>query len=149
MKSASIGSLAALLSSPRPRDNEPNGFSLVEVLAALVIAALMLNALYFAFSSAAGAGSRADDRLAATRIAGSLIDEHTASRTLRSGTREGQHGMFAWTVTIAPAADNLAVATSGPWRLHQIVATVSWPPRRQIRVETLHLAKPDGTEGSP
>lgn len=147
MRSGSTGS-PAVSSSSRRREARGNrhgigGFSLIEVLAALVILALGLGTLYSTFNTALSAAGRADGHLSAMQLAQSLLDVHTAGRALKPGATRGRQDPYQWQVMIEPADEELTPPVqAGDWLLHRLVVTVSWPRQRQVRLETLHLAKP-------
>ena len=45
-------------------------------------------------------------------------------------------------LAIEPADEELApTAVAGSWQLMRMAVTVAWPRQRQVRLETLHLAK--------
>ena len=142
MKFGSTGSRGVFWWCRHPDSRPANGFSLIEVLAALVILALGLGSLYAAFNNALGAAGRADSHLAATLLAQSLLDQQTAGRVFKPGVTRGRQDRFSWTMAIEPADQELApTAVAGSWQLIRMAVTVAWPRQRQVRLETLHLAK--------
>lgn len=157
MTSGSTGSQGAFVSS-RCRDRDAHagaaatrltereaGFSLIEVLAALVILAAALSTLYPTFGSSLRALQAADGHLAARQLAQSLIEEQTLAREVRNGETRGRLGDYRWSVSIAPADEELVPDPgAGKWRLHRLAVEVAWGEGRagrSFRLETLQLAK--------
>lgn len=81
---------------PRPPSGPEAGFSLVEVLAALVIAAMMLIAAYQAFGALAGANGRVLRAAAARDLARWVL----ATRQMG----HGQDGALVWQAETSPLA---------------------------------------------
>jgi general secretion pathway protein I len=126
----------------RGRRRGQSGFSLIEVLVALVVLTVGLGSLYSAFSTALNAAGRVDSHVAAIQLAQSLLDQHTAGRVLKTGVAQGRDGAFAWSVSVVPADDEIAPSTeAGAWQLQRIVVSVAWPRQRQFTLETLHVAR--------
>lgn len=127
---------------PGAADSHEAGFTLLEVLAALVILAMSLVALYPAVGTAARNLERIELDLSARQLAASIMDEQLASRTLQPGTVSGQYGPFAWSLEIVQAAPPFAPpAETGQWQLNEVGVTVSWGGSRRLLWRTLHLTK--------
>jgi general secretion pathway protein I len=128
------------------------GFSLIEVLVAFVILALVGTALFRVFSGALGNASLADEYSRATLYAESRIAGIGVETPLREGTLQGtsDDGYYAWTAQIAPydppgttpsmqsTVDAMAV------RLWRLTVTVRWPgapgSERSIALATERVA---------
>jgi general secretion pathway protein I len=134
------GGFGVMLSGSRPRLQSrvcvrAAGFSLLEVLAAFVILALVGTALFRLFSGALGNASLADEYSRATLYAESRLAVLGVETPLREGTLQGNSddGYYAWTATVAlytppgttPDMDNAAAAMAV--RLWRLVVTVRWP----------------------
>lgn len=115
-----------------------SGFTLIEMLVAMVILSLSLGVLY---QAAAGAtrNVRVDERYSyAVQIAQSLLDEHTE---VPSGgvSRSGVNGDFQWSLY----SENIPAGSSAPdapdIRLHRLDVVVSWgePNPRDVRLRTV------------
>jgi general secretion pathway protein I len=87
----------------RPTMRE-TGFSLLEVLAAFVILALVGTALFRVFSGALGNVAVSDEYSRATLYAESRLAGLSVEAPLREGAQQGtsDDGFYAWTATIAP-----------------------------------------------
>ena len=134
---------------PRTR---ASGFSLLEVLAAFVILALVGTALFRLFSGALGNASLADEYSRATLYAESRLASVSAEAPLREGTQQGisEDGYYAWTAKVEPYSPpgttpdmENAVATM-PIRLWRLAVTVRWPgapgSERMIALSTQRVA---------
>jgi general secretion pathway protein I len=95
---------SSLRRSRRPA-KPADGFSLLEVLAAFVILALVATALFRLFSGALANASAAEDYSRAVLVAQSALDE-AAVPPLREGTIDGSadDGRITWIARIAPYA---------------------------------------------
>jgi general secretion pathway protein I len=116
------------------------GFTLIEALAAIVILALSLSALFAAHDSGLRGATAIDDHLQARLLAQSVLAQWSVER-LPQGPAQGRSGRFAWTVTVAPytAAGGTLQRQPGGWMLHELTVRVAWPPRRQVELTTLRL----------
>src|SRR4030095_5653321 len=76
-----------------------SGFSLLEVLVAFVILALVGTALFRLFSGALGNASAADDMSRAVLVAESVLAETASAQPLREATTQGtaDDGRIEWT----------------------------------------------------
>ena len=119
------------------------GFTLLEVLIALVILALAMTALVQSFATGLDGINRSEARVIAVLQARSKLAEFAA----RSGLGEGAWaGDFAngnsWQVTLAPAPPSIAVADAAeasaalPDGLNEMTVRVSWK-RGEVTLRTL------------
>jgi general secretion pathway protein I len=128
------------------------GFSLIEVLAAFVVLALVGTALFRIFAGALGNASLSDEYSRATLFAESRLASPGVETPLREGTQQGtsDDGKYAWTSSIQPykppgsTPDLDAAVDLMPVRLWRIAVTVSWPgvagSDRSIALATVRLA---------
>jgi general secretion pathway protein I len=111
------------------------GFSLLEVLAAFVILALVGTALSRLFSGALGNASLADEYSRATLYAESRLAAIGVETPLREGSQQGtsDDGYYAWSTKIEPYsppgtnADMEGAVFAMPTRLWRIGVDVRWP----------------------
>ena len=141
----------------RPSPATSAGFSLLEVLAAFVVLALVGTALFRIFSGALGNASLSDEYSRATLYAESLLASPGVETPLREGTQQGnsEDGKYAWTAQTAPyrvpgsTPDLDAAADLMPVRLWHIAVTVRWPgvagSDRSIALATVRIAPREPT----
>lgn len=136
----------------------PTGFSLIEVLAAFVVLALVGTALFRIFAGALGNASLSDEYSRATLFAESRLASPGVETPLREGAQQGtsDDGKYAWSSRIDPyrppgsTADLDAAVDLMPVRLWRIAVTVSWPglagSDRSIALATVRLAPRELTQ---
>ena len=121
------------------------GFTLIEVLVALAIAALALVAIFEGASAGMQSVERAQRTVAATRLAQAHMAEVGAVVPLAEGETGGTDSAgYRWQLRIRPAAAGPASADGfrGPV-LYAVESIVSWGPAttpRSVRIQTLRLA---------
>lgn len=123
-------------------DRSPTaGFSLVEVMCAMAIAAMALVALFKGLGSSQIAANYMEAHLGARIIAQSIIaDEHEAAG-ISLGTRRGDSGIYHWQLTVAPADISISGSNIPVGNLYRLSVTVNWLPRGSFALDTLKVAK--------
>jgi general secretion pathway protein I len=128
------------------------GFSLLEVLVAFVILALVGTILFQLFGGALNNAAAADDYSRAVLLAESRLTAAAVEAPLRESNDQGvsEDGKYAWTTTIQPyvapdaTADQQRLGDTSPVRLWRIATTVSWPGTlgsvRSVALATVRLA---------
>jgi general secretion pathway protein I len=128
------------------------GFSLLEVLAAFVILALVGTQLFRLFSGALGNATLADEYSRATLYAESRLAAIGVEAPLKEGSIQGNSddGRYAWTAVVSPyvapgsTPDLDSAATSMAVRLWNLAVTVTWPGtpgnERSIALSTVRIA---------
>lgn len=129
-----------------------HGFSLLEVLVAFMILALVGTVLFRLFGGALNNAAAADDYSRALLLAESRLTSAAVEAPLREGGDQGtsEDGKYAWQTNIAPyvapdaTADQQRLADVAPVRLWRVSATVSWPGTlgnvRSVSLTTVRLA---------
>ena len=130
------------------------GFSLLEVLAAFVILALVATALFRLFGGALGNAGVAEDASRAVLVAQSRLD--AARGELRGGATSGvEQDKYAWTTRIEPwEAPDAAAQPAGVapmltrTQLFKITVEVRYPGaggrERALELSSLRLARREG-----
>jgi general secretion pathway protein I len=128
------------------------GFSLLEVLVAFIILALVGTALFELFGGALNNASAADEYSRAALVAESRLTAGAVETPLREGSDQGisEDGKYAWATRIEPyvapgtTADEDRLGQLASVRLWRISVTVSWPGtlgnQRSISLATVRLA---------
>ena len=139
-----------LLSLARAR-----GFSLLEVLVAFVILALVGTALFRLFSGALNNASAAEDYSRAVLVAESALAEAASTQPLREGTQQGtaDDGRIEWTTRVAIYAapvvnpDTERGSDAMNIRLFRVSAEVAFPGqaggKRALTLATTRIGAKD------
>jgi general secretion pathway protein I len=133
---------------------DASGFTLIEVLVAFTIAALLLLPLLRSFSSGVASATRSDGFTAATLIGQSTLESVGLAMPLTEGTAlDQQEGAYHVTASVhryegegAPQG-NLLLAIP-----FEIAVTVSWQEGtqpRSIALRTLRIGPPPAPEQAP
>jgi type II secretion system protein I len=138
------------VSASKPRDNQrlpgqrhpcrgSDGFTLFEVLIAIVILTMSLSALLPSFSGGLRGATAIDDHMRARLFAQSVMAETTHNRDPQPAVRQGQFEQFTWSLAVTPY--DADVVPQPAWRLHRLVLTVAWSPGRHIELQTLRMMR--------
>jgi general secretion pathway protein I len=130
--------------------NKDAGFTLMEAIVALAIAALGLSFMVAAVGTGLENARTAEQYVKATRAAQSHLAEIGASIPLAEGTHAGiDPAGFAWRVRIVPSGHASSDASGGGETaliLYDVEASASWASGAGQRSVTLHserLGKPE------
>lgn len=117
-----------------PKARRQEGFSLVEMLAALVILGLALGALYQAASGATRNARVSAEYAIATTLAESQLDAFLVTQPSEEERTQGQFGVYRWEgwVELIPEREESGIG----W----IRLRVSWPGEGQPRTVSLRTA---------
>lgn len=112
------------------------GFSLVEVIVALAIVALMLGAVYQVSAGSVRSTARTDNYLRALTTAQSVLAQVSAQPVLQVGTTLGSSGGVAWSRSIKPYA---APAPTPETRLYRVTVS-AMRQGSKVELETVLIA---------
>ncbi len=129
---------------PSPSRSEARreaGFSLVEVLCALAIAALAMVALLKGLGTSQLGAGRMESHIGARVILESILEDELMAADTAPAHREGQSGPYRWSLDITPAAVNAGGELPRPYRLYSLDARVRWGASGELAAQTLKLAK--------
>lgn len=128
------------------------GFSLLEVLVAFIILALVGTALFELFGGALNNAAVADEYSRGALFAESRLTAAAVETPLREGGDQGvsEDGKYTWATRIEPyvgpgaTADEDRLGQAAAVRLWRISVTVSWPGtlgnQRSVSLATVRLA---------
>ncbi len=117
------------------------GFTLVEVLVALSIAAVAMVALFRASAQSTSASVSVESHLAAAALARSLLLDAAQQPLAEPFTRKGNDDGLGYAVTatvLTSAAGRLAPRGMA---LYDVNVTVTWEPRGRFELSTVVLGK--------
>jgi general secretion pathway protein I len=129
------------------------GFSLLEVLVAFIIVALVATALFRLFGGALGNASAADEWTRALLVAQSRLALAAAAQPLREKTSAGSEadGRIAWRTSVTayvppdPNPDLERVSETMPTRLYRVTVDVQFPgvagKARTLTLSTVKLGQ--------
>jgi general secretion pathway protein I len=118
------------------RADRAAGFTLIEILVAFTIVALMLGALYQLFATGLRSGATAENYESAVLIAQSGLDALNGA-PLALGENRQQLGRFERQTTVAPRADLLSTEALSVPMLYELTVRVSWREGVRQRFVTL------------
>ena len=128
------------------------GFSLLEVLVAFVILALVGTVLFRLFGASLNNASLGDEYSRAALHAESRLAAAGVERPLREGSDQGasEDGRYTWSTKVEPyvapgtTADQERMAQMLPTRLWRLTVTVTWPTdvggQRTLALSTVRMA---------
>lgn len=109
------------------RQSKQRGFTLLEVIVAVVIAALCLAALSQVFATGVRAASTSSDYMRAMTLAQSLLAAVGVEKAASDGSESGttSDGRLTWTVSVAPEpTDEAENPLKPPLELKRVIARV-------------------------
>lgn len=131
-----------------------SGFSLLEVLVAFVILALVATALFRLIGGALGNAGVAEDTSRAVLVAQSRLDAARGSPRLSGESGSEDEGRISWTTTVEPYVaqdapqDTSGLAQLSATQLYRIRVAVRFPGaggrERTLELSTLKLARREG-----
>lgn len=136
------------LRAPRSRGGETRrrrGFTLIEVLAAFTIAAIMLLALMQAMTRGLSGIEAAERRSRLLAAAENVLADVGGPIPLERGRYSGETGELAWRVRIAPAEQPAGVRQNAQRlgiSLLTVEVTVESGEDTRQRLQTMRLARP-------
>lgn len=122
------------------------GFSLLEVIAAIMLLAIAFTALMKVAGGAISLTRNAADHSEAAMWARSRLDSAFVGQVLRPGNSSGQfNAKYHWQLAVTPWNEAGNVPPNAPLQLYQLDLDVSWGPPGHVRsahFRTLRVAGP-------
>ncbi|MCA3561117.1 MAG: prepilin-type N-terminal cleavage/methylation domain-containing protein [Aestuariivirga sp.] len=115
------------------------GFSLVEVLCALAVAASAIAVLTSGVGSSLKGVSTLDQHLGARIILQSILEDELAAAQTEPARRTGDSGPYRWQLMIEPVA--APAKLDGPYRMYRLTASVGWGRGGQVTGTALKLSR--------
>ncbi|MEI8179020.1 prepilin-type N-terminal cleavage/methylation domain-containing protein [Aestuariivirga sp.] len=122
----------------RPSENQA-GFSLVEVLCALAVAASAIAVLTGGVGGALKGASMLDQHLGARLILQSILEDELAAAQTAPAEREGNSGPYHWQLLIEPVP--APAKLDGPFRMYRLTANVGWGRGGDVTGTALKLSR--------
>ena len=117
------------------------GFSLIEVLVAVAITAILLVPLIRNFSTNINRGAAADSTIEATLIAESMLDTLGARLPLSPGDSVADEGRFTIGASVQPFTDENGPSAGRYVVPYELVVRVSWKDGRREQAVTLRTVR--------
>lgn len=143
-----VASTAGMCAAPsvgrNPRRQRQGGFTLLEVIAAIMLLAVAFTALMKVAGASIALAQNAATRSAAAMLARSKLDTVFVTTPLQVGHSAGQFDrQFAWQLEVTPWGNAGNAAVGSPLQLYQLDLDVTWGPSsrpRSAHFRTLRLA---------
>ena len=121
------------------RSERQKGFSLVEVLCAVAVAASAIAVLTSGVGGSIKGANMLDQHLGARLILQSIIEDELAAAQTAPAQREGESGPYRWRLNIEPVAapDKLPQA----YRMYRLTASVGWGRGGEVSATALKLSR--------
>lgn len=122
------------------------GFSLLEVIAAIMLLAIAFTVLMKVAGTSLSLSRNAADHSEAAMLARSLLDSAYVGEPLKAGSRSGQFNhQFRWQLNVSPWNQAGIAPPAAPLHLYQLDLAVQWGPSthpREAHFRTLRLGGP-------
>lgn len=127
--------------SERSNANKSSGFSLLEVLVAMAIAALSLGIIMNLFAGSSRASMLNQNYQLALQLAESQLEAVTATPLQNLPSDQGKFDQYRWRSTVTPYQSAQPETIKYPFMLYQIQVEVSWGTREDypVSLTTLRL----------
>ena len=134
-----------------PRAEPESGFTLIEVLVAFAIAALLLVPLLRIFSGGGAALTRSERAAEAALWAQTVLEARNGEAPMAEGVEDGDlPGGYHWQRRVTVYSEGAAaLRPRTPLVPYEVALTVSWTERgraRAVTLDTLELAPPPTRE---
>ena len=121
-------------------DPRQRGFTLVEVMCAIAIAAMALVFLLRGVAGSSTAAVRMEEHLGARILARSILDTERSMELPETGSRKGASGVYRWQLDVASDAATASKAPRG-WKFYRVSVQVAWGQRGLVQLDTVRLGR--------
>lgn len=115
------------------------GFSLVEVLCAVAVAASAIAVLTSGVGGSIRGANKLDQHLGARLVLQSILEDELAAGETAPAQRAGESGPYRWRLDIAPVAAPAELPS--PYRMYRLTASVGWGKGGEITGEALKVGR--------
>jgi prepilin-type N-terminal cleavage/methylation domain-containing protein len=123
-----------------PRRSKRNGgFSLVEVLCAVAVAASAIAVLTSGVGGSIKGANKLDQHLGARLILQSILDDELAAAQTAPAQRAGESGPYRWRLDISPVAAPGKLPSV--YRMYRLTASVGWGKGGEVTGTALKLGR--------
>lgn len=123
----------------RRRSEGQEGFSLVEVLCAVAVAASAIVVLLGGVDGSIRGANKLDQHLGARLVLQTILEDELAAGETAPAQREGETGPYRWRLNIEPvAAPGKLPAT---YRMYRLTASVGWGRGGEVTGSALKLGR--------
>jgi general secretion pathway protein I len=138
---------------PVPHSRSQQGFSLLEVIAAIMLLAIAFTALMKVAGASISLTHNAAEHSEAAMWARSLLDSAFVGEPIKPGSSSGRFDrQFRWKLDVTPWNGAGIAAPNASLHLYQLDLDVLWGPAvhpRSAHFRTLRLGGPQAGEGQP
>ena len=121
------------------RSERQRGFSLVEVLCAVAVAASAIVVLTGGVDTSIKGANKLDQHLGARLILQSILDDELAAAQTAPAQREGESGPYRWRLAIEPVAAPGKLPQT--YRMYRLTASVGWGKGGEVSGTALKLSR--------
>jgi type II secretion system protein I len=121
------------------RRSAEQGFTLVEVLVALAIAAVAMVALFRAATQSTTASISVENRMAAATLARSLLLDTAQAPISVAVNQKGKSEGLSYAITATPLTGSVGRLAPRGLALYEVTVTVTWAPRGRYDLSTVVL----------
>lgn len=123
----------------RRRSEHTSGFSLVEVLCAVAVAASAIAVLTSGVGGSIKGANKLDQHLGARLILQSILDDELAAGQTAPAQRSGESGPYRWRLDISPVAAPEELPPN--YRMYRLTASVGWGKGGEVTGTALKLGR--------
>lgn len=116
-----------------------SGFSLVEVLCAVAVAASAIAVLTSGVGGSIKGANKLDQHLGARLILQSILDDELAAGQTAPAQRSGESGPYRWRLDISPVAAPNELPPN--YRMYRLTASVGWGKGGEVTGTALKLGR--------